>query len=100
MGKVNAKFDAISSAKSDAKKCAKLGAKLGAKFSAKSDKKYSANKRLILCLQVLVDVKNAKNITISINNTDFFKKLEKNTLKHSMEAKKGAKKESNHRDLL
>jgi len=44
--------------------------------------------------------KIAKNSTILINSTNFFKKVEKNTLKKSMEAKKGAKEEANHRDLL
>jgi hypothetical protein len=49
-----------------------------------------------LGLHVLVGAKNARNSVILINNTilinsaNFFKKLEKNTLKQSLESKKGA----------
>jgi hypothetical protein len=44
----------------------------------------------------LFGAKNAINRTIPINNIDFFKELDKNTLKLSLEAKKGEK----PRDLL
>jgi hypothetical protein len=40
--------------------------------------------------------KSIINRSIPINNIDFFKKLKKNTLKPTLEAKIGA----NHRDLL
>jgi len=42
----------------------------------------------------LVGAKNARN------STNVFKKLEKNTLEQSLEAKKGETKEENHSDLL
>jgi hypothetical protein len=42
----------------------------------------------------------AQNSTIPIDSSDFSKKVEKNTLKQRVEAKKGAKKEANHGDLL
>jgi hypothetical protein len=49
---------------------------------------------------VLLDENNAQNISILINNADYCKKVEKNTLKQTVEAKKGDKKEANHMDLL
>ena len=42
-------------------------------------------------------IHNAKNI---VNSAYFFKEMEKNKLKQSVEANKGAKLEENHRDLL
>jgi hypothetical protein len=42
----------------------------------------------------------SQNSAMQINNIDFSKKVKKNTLKQPVEAKKGAKKEVNHGDLL
>jgi hypothetical protein len=49
---------------------------------------------------VFLGANNAQNSAIPINSTEFCKKVEKNTLKQTVEVKKGAKKEANHRDLL
>jgi hypothetical protein len=43
---------------------------------------------------------SAINSSIPINSTIFFKKMKKNTLKPTLEAKKGAKIGANYRDLL
>jgi len=40
------------------------------------------------------------NSSILINNANLFKKLKKNTLKSTLEAKKGPKMGANHRDLF
>jgi hypothetical protein len=49
---------------------------------------------------VLIGVNNAQNSAIPINSAKFCKEVEKNTLKQTVEAKNGAKKEANHKDLL
>jgi hypothetical protein len=49
---------------------------------------------------VFLGANNTQNNSILINSVEFCKKMEKNTLKQTLEAKKGAKKEANHRDLL
>jgi hypothetical protein len=42
----------------------------------------------------------SENSAISVNNTKFCKKVEKNTLKKTVEENKGAEKEANHMIFL
>jgi hypothetical protein len=58
------------------------------------------NFRALLAPNFFFDTKNAMNSSIPINSIDLFKKLKKNTLKPTLEEKKGAKMGANHRDLL
>jgi hypothetical protein len=48
----------------------------------------------------LLNANRSINNALLINNIEFSKKMDKNTLKQLVEEKKGAKKGANHRDLL
>jgi hypothetical protein len=48
----------------------------------------------------LLGANSSINSALPINSDEFSKKMDKNTLKQPVEAKKGAKKGANHRDLL
>lgn len=48
----------------------------------------------------MIDVKNTKICTIPINSARLFTNVEKNALKLSVEEKRVAKEEANHRDLV